>query len=95
MVDYDDALRALIWTLPDEVRVSRTPDGVWDLRRGDERLCIAEEFGDDGHVDGWTWTEYTAAIDDGAWDTLSTDGQSVDGWARVERVVRGMEWEEI
>ena len=85
--DYDDSLRELIWTLPDGVQVSRTPDGVWDLRAGDERLCIAQEFGDDGHVDGWTWTEYTAAIDEEGWDTVDTDGQPVSGWPLVARMV--------
>ena len=93
--DFDDSLRELICTLPDDVLVSRTPDGVWDLRRGDERLCIAEEFGDDGHVDWWTWTGYTLAIEDEGWDTWMTDGQPRDGWPLVERMVRELEWEEI
>ena len=90
MVDYDDALRELICTLPDDVLVSRTPDWVWDLRRGDERLCIAEEFGDDGHVDGWTWTTYERD-QDGGWSWTDTDGQPRDGWPLVERMVRELE----
>ena len=87
-VDYDDALRSLIWTLPEDVQVSRTPSGVWDLRRGDERLCIAQEFGDDGRVTGWVWTEYTAASEEGEWDTADTGGEPLGGWHQIEQMVR-------
>ena len=64
-----------------------TPDDLWDLRCGAGRLVIGEERDDSGHVDGWTWTEYTAALDDGGWDMVTTDGQPAESWHLVERAV--------
>ena len=84
----DDMLRDLVWTLPGAVDVSRTPGDLWDLRCGAGRLVIGEDRDDSGHVDGWTWTEFTAAIDDGEWDTVTTDGQPAESWHLVERAVK-------
>ena len=89
-MDYDDALRELIWALPDNVLVSLTPDDVWDLRRGYERLRIAQQLGDDGRVTGWVWTEYTAASEEGEWDTADTGGEPLGGWHQVEQMVRAL-----
>ena len=84
----DDMLRDLVCALPETVDASQTWDGLWDLRCGAGRLVIGEERDDSGHVDGWTWTEFTAATDDGEWDTVTTDGQPAEGWHLVERTVR-------
>ena len=84
----DDTLRDLVWSLPEAVDACRTPDDLWDLRCGASRLVIGEDRDDSGHVDGWTWTEYTAALDDGEWDMVTTDGQPMEGWHLVERAVR-------
>lgn len=84
----EDALRDAVWDLPEAVEATRTPDGTWDLRCGTGRLEIGEERDEDGRVDGWTWTEWTEALDEGEWDAVTTDGQPSEGWPLVDRALQ-------